>query len=241
MDFEKGIQEIKDYVAVWENIKGRDKFNVKSLINHKIDLLGSCTQDPNTTLVDDMVQVVKLRGYLDSKKFHLVSAEALISKLVQDSMCENGLESLQEPPVEEPALELLRQWDPSFLYKVARVNYDNHGDMTPITKVEDKNYLVLHSHKPLRCDLVRQQDLDEPPVCKQDLVESSSWSGFFIDAVDTVKCKKKDHTKMRVELSLDGVKERKKLLLVFWNEEEAKCWYSDFKVQTEGNYYNHED
>ena len=97
MGFLGDIEEIEQYLTIWEKVRNLDKLNIKVLIDHKIKLLGEYTQDRNTTLAESIVEVVKLKDLLSATRFAPDSVETLISKMVQDSMLRNGLEVVEEP------------------------------------------------------------------------------------------------------------------------------------------------
>lgn len=93
-DIQKKIEELKQYVTMWERLQGLETINLESLINHKIDSIRDCNQDQSVAGVEKWAQVVKLQQDLRDK-----------STLVQDSMRKNGLQFEEEPPVEEPPME----------------------------------------------------------------------------------------------------------------------------------------
>ena len=97
--------------------------------------------------------------------------------------------------------------------------------MALVTNTKAKNYLVLPVQKPLRCNLVREQDSDE----------ISSWSGFNVDSVYKVTWEK---TEAKINIRLDSAGRRKELWLEFCDKKEVECWISDFSIQTKGFLYN---
>ena len=101
MDFQEGIQEIKECLSIWERVHDLDKVNIEALINHKINQLGECTQKQSATVVKNTSQALNLQGDLRDAKFHLESVKALITKLVQESTQRDGLKvtKFKEEPV----------------------------------------------------------------------------------------------------------------------------------------------
>lgn len=228
MGFQEDIQEIKQYLSIWTGVENLDKVNVEALINSKINLLGDSTQYQSISLVENIAQAVMLRDDLSVANFDLDSAKALISKLVQDSMRRNGLKHVEDPALVGSGPDLSRPLADFYgkvpcLHEIVSVEVDG---VAMVTKAKSKIYLILHSHNPLCCELVRKQDLDESSARKKDLDEPASWSGFFVDSVDDVTWMKAE-TKVTIILDFAGGK--KKLSVEFLDFGEVRRWISDLR------------
>ena len=92
--------------------------------------------------------------------------------------------------------------------------------MALITKTEARKYLRIHPSKPMRCDLVYEQDPDE----------NASWSGFRIAYIRKVLWKPTE-TKVKIILD-DGTEGSEELRLYFRDPKVAGCWIADFRTQT---------
>ena len=96
MGFQEDIQEIEKYLSIWMKVDSLNKLNTKVLIDHKINLLAEHIQGQSITLTDSIVEVAKLKDLIMKSQFAPGSVEALIFKMMQDSMLRNGLEVVQE-------------------------------------------------------------------------------------------------------------------------------------------------
>ena len=113
MDFQEGIEEIKECLSIWESVWDLDKVNIEALINHKINQLGECTQNRSASIVKNTKQALSLRSNLRDAKFHLESVETLITKLVQESTQRDGLKVAklkQEPEFVRTSPDILDHW-----------------------------------------------------------------------------------------------------------------------------------
>ena len=238
MGFQEDIQEINQYFEIWTSVFNLDKLNVEVLINTKINLLSDSTEDQSLPLAENIAQAVMLRDELSKRGFDLVSSEGLISKLVQESMRINGLKLVEESALVVSDPHLSRPLADFYgkipcLHEIVSVEVDG---MTMVTKTNSKNYLLLHCHEPLRCELVRKQSLDESSA-RKDLDETAWWSGFFVDSVDSVAWNKAE-TKVTIILDFAGGK--KKLSVEFLDFGEAMRWISDLiktkKFKPDGYY-----
>ena len=121
------------------------------------------------------------------------------------------------------------------MHEVVSVEVDG---VAVVPETEVKKYLVLHSYRPFRCDLVREQDADEYLHGVQNLDKGPPWSGFFYVLVDQVNWTK---TEPKVEVILKSSGKEKALLLRFRDVKVAKGWVSNLKKINKEYKSNHSD
>ena len=122
------------------------------------------------------------------------------------------------------------------MHEVASVETLGSGHNSLLTKTGAKNYLVLHSQKPLYCALVRDYDLDDGPGRSNHLEEGVSWSGFYVGAVNYVRW---ETSQVTVNVSFGvaadiNTPDTSRLNLVFRGAKAAERWMSDLRILTEG-------
>lgn len=125
------------------------------------------------------------------------------------------------------------------MYEVASVETLGSGHNSLLPKTGAKNYLVLHSQKPLYCALVRDYDLDDGgPGRSTHLEEGFSWSGFYVGAVSNVSWET-SHVTVNVTFGVAGdinAPYTSRLNLVFRGAKAAEGWMSDLRILTEGHF-----